>query len=94
MITLSATVGSPQTDELRRATAKTRLANRQAIERTVRDAVADGTLRQGAVEAGLPVFLDVTLNGLALVARDGERGEGLDRAVDVAMAAWDSYRTT
>lgn len=92
MITLSATVGSPQTDELRKATAVTRLANRQMIDSTVRAAVAEGTLRQDAADTGLPVFLDVALNGLALVARDGANREMLEGAVDAAMAAWDSYR--
>lgn len=91
MITLSATVGSPQTDELRKVTAATRLANRQIIERTVRAAVAEGTLRKDAAASGLAVFLDVALNGLALVARDGASAEMLDGAVDAAMAAWDSY---
>lgn len=91
MITLSATVGSPQTDELRKATAATRRANRQMIDSTVRAAVADGALRQDAADSGLPVLLDVTLNGLALVARDGADREMLEGAVDAAMAAWDSY---
>lgn len=91
MITLSATVGSPQSEELRKVTAATRLANRRMIDRTVRAAVAEGTLRQNAADTGLPVFLDVALNGLALVARDGANREMLEGAVDAAMAAWDSY---
>lgn len=92
MITLSAMVGSPQTDEIRKATAATRFANRQMIDHTVRAAVADGSLRKDAADTGLPVLLDVTLNGIALVARDGVNEEMLEGAIDAAMAAWDSYR--
>lgn len=91
MVTLSATIGSPQSDDLRRATASERHANRAAIANAVGAAAADGSLRADAAEGGLAALLDLALNGLSLVARDGVPAATLERAVDAAMQAWDSY---
>lgn len=91
MVTLSATIGSPQSDELRRATASERHANRAAIADAVHAAVEDGSLRPEAVEDGLAALLDAALNGLSLVAQDGVAADPLDCAIGAAMKAWDSY---
>lgn len=91
MVTLSATIGSVQNENLRRATAAIRRENKAAIDRAVAEAVDDNELRTDAA-IGLPVLLDMALNGLTLLARDGSGPEMLDGAVDAAMAAWDSYR--
>ncbi len=91
MVTLSATIGSAQSEDVRQTTAAVRRANREAIGRAVHEAVANGILREDAAR-GLPVFLDMALNGLTLIARDGADSEKLDGAVDAAMASWDSFR--
>lgn len=93
MVTLSATIGPPQHQGLRDAAAAIRYANREAIDRAVSEAVAEGALRRDAA-VGLPVMLDMALNGLALVARDGADAGKLERAVDAAMACWDSFALT
>lgn len=91
MVTLSATIGSAQSEDVRQKTSAVRRANREAIGHAVYEAVANGTLREDAAR-GLPVFFDMALNGLTLIARDGADGDKLDGAVDAAMATWDSYR--
>ena len=91
MVTLSATIGSPQSDVLRQTTRHEREANREAIARAVQLAVEEGSLRPEAGEGGLAALLDITLNGLSLVARDGATAAKLEGAVDAAMKVWDSY---
>lgn len=91
MVTLSATIGSPQSDALREATARERHANRAAIADAVGAAVEEGSLRPTALEDGLAALLDLALNGLSVVARDGASRATLERAVTAAMKAWDSY---
>lgn len=92
MVTLSAAIGSPQIEALREETAKERRINSAAIMMAVSAAVDDGSLRAEARDE-LAALLDVTLNGLSLVARDGADTARAERAVDGAMKAWDSYAT-
>jgi TetR/AcrR family transcriptional repressor for divergent bdcA len=91
MVTLSATIGSVQNENLRQTTAAIRRENKAAIDRAVAEAVGADELRPDAA-VGLPVLLDMALNGLTLLARDGSDRELLYGAVDAAMAAWDSYK--
>lgn len=91
MVTLSATIGSVQNEDLRQTTAAIRRENKAAIDRAVAEAVGASELRPDAA-VGLPVLFDLALNGLTLLARDGSDRAMLDGAVDAAMAAWDSYR--
>ncbi len=91
MVTLSAIIGSPQSDELRQATADERGINGTAIANAVAAAVKDGSLRADAMEGGLAALLNIFLNGLSLAARDGTDTATLERAVDAAMKAWDSH---
>ena len=91
MVTLSATIGSAQNEHLRHVTAAIRRENRAAIDRAVAEAVEAQELRTDAATS-LPVFFDMALNGLTLLARDGSDRDMLDGAVDAAMATWDSYK--
>lgn len=91
MVTLSAIIGSPQSDELRQATADERSINSMAIANAVEAAVKDGSLRPDAMEGGLAALLNILLSGLSLAARDGADTGVLERAVDAAMEAWDSH---
>lgn len=93
MVTLSATIGSPQNEELRLATAGERHSNRVAIANAVHTAVEDGSLSPAAIEGGLAELLDIAMNGLSLAARDGVSAAGLERAVNAAMKAWDYHCT-
>ncbi len=86
MVTLSATIGSTQSEGVRQTTAAVRRANREATGRAVHEAVANVILREDAAR-GLAVVLDMALNGLTLIARDGADSDKLDGAVDAAKRA-------
>lgn len=91
MVTLSTIIGSPQSEELRLATARERGVNNMAIVNAIEAAVKEGSLRPDATEGGLATLLNILLSGLSLTARDGADIALLDKAVDTAMEAWDSY---
>ena len=89
MVVLSATIGSPETADLRRVTAEVRAANRRAIAACVQAGVEAGDLTPDADTVGLTVLFDTMLTGLALQAIDGTPADALDAAMTNALVAWD-----
>ena len=93
LVILSATIGSPQTAELRAITAQVRAANRGAIAACVQAGVEAGDLAPDTDTAGLTALFDTLLVGSALQAIDGTPAGALDAAMANAMVAWDHART-
>ncbi|WP_375382324.1 TetR/AcrR family transcriptional regulator [uncultured Sphingomonas sp.] len=92
-VVLSATIGSPETAELRAITAEVRAGNRRAIAACVQAGVDAGDLPSDADTAALTALFDTLLVGLALQAIDGTPAGALDAAMANALVAWDYART-
>lgn len=88
MVTLSATIGSSESEALRAVTMQQRAANRMAIEQCVLSAVKTRELWADTKVKGLARMFDGLLNGLSIQARDGVTESELDDAIDAAMQAW------
>lgn len=67
-----------------------RVQRRQVIRRRLQRGLREGDLPQGVDVNALAFFYITVLDGLALQARDGASRKALMRAVDAAMAAWDT----
>ena len=92
LVVLSATIGSPETAQLRAITAELRAANRRAIAACVQAGVEAGDLALDADTAGLTALFDTLLVGLALQAIDGTPASALDAAMASALVVWDHAR--
>lgn len=93
MVTLSATVGSPDMAELKALTADVRTANRRAIAACIQAGIDKGDLEPDADTAGLTALFDTLLVGFALQAIDGTPAPALDAAISNALVAWDQARS-
>ncbi len=89
MIVLAATVGSPETEEVRALLSRRRSEGQIGLRNRLQRAMAEGDLPQGADIDGIAMFYTAVLQGLTIQARDGAAAEALHRVVDKAMAAWD-----
>jgi AcrR family transcriptional regulator len=89
MVTLAATIGTPESAEVREFLAQVRQEAQDALERRLARGVAEGDLPDGAGIAALAAFYYTVLQGLSIQARDGASRETLAAIVDCAMAAWD-----
>lgn len=89
MVTLAATIGTPESAEVREFLAQSRQAAQGALERRLARGIAEGDLPRGADIAALAAFYYTVLQGLSIQARDGASREMLIAIVDCAMAAWD-----
>jgi len=92
MITLSATICSPDADALKALTATERQANRVAIRDCVQSAIETGVLRKDIDATGLASLFDGLLVGLSIQARDGVSVTALEAAITTALLAWDLNR--
>jgi AcrR family transcriptional regulator len=93
MVTLAATIGTPESAEVRAFLAQSREAAQSAIERRLARGVAEGDLPKGADVAALAAFYYTVLQGLSIQARDRASRAMLSAIVDCAMAAWDGLAT-
>lgn len=93
MIVLSATIGSPDSEEVRRHLSEWRVRGQHQLRDRLRRAIADGDLPSGADPDGLAAFYTAVLEGLSIQARDGASAAVLHGIVDHAMAAWDALTT-
>jgi AcrR family transcriptional regulator len=89
MVTLAATIGTPESAAVRQFLAQCRQEAQEAIERRLARGVAEGDLPKRADVAALAAFYYTVLQGLSIQARDGASRETLAGIVDCAMAAWD-----
>ena len=94
MVTLSATICSEASRDLRLLTARERAHNRRAIVDCVREAVDNGELAPDTKVDGLATLLDGLLVGLSIQARDGVATAAIDGAVTVALSAWDGAQAS
>jgi AcrR family transcriptional regulator len=90
MIVLAATLGTPESKEVRAYLAACRRDGQDALRRRLERGVAEGDLPAGADTAKLAAFYTTVLQGLSIQARDGASRETLGAVVDCAMAAWDT----
>jgi AcrR family transcriptional regulator len=93
MITLSATICSPDSETLKALTATERQANRTAILGCVRSAIEHGALRTDTDAIGLASLFDGLLVGLSIQARDGVSVTALEAGITAALAVWDVHRS-
>jgi AcrR family transcriptional regulator len=89
MVTLAATIGTPEGAEVREFLAQCREEGEDALKRRLARGVAEGDLPAGADIAALAAFYYTVLQGLSIQARDGASRKALSAIVDCAMAAWD-----
>jgi AcrR family transcriptional regulator len=89
MVTLAATIGTPESAEVREFLAQCRQEAQDAIERRLARGVTEGDLPRGADITALAAFYYTVLQGLSIQARDGASRGTLAAIVDCAMAAWD-----
>jgi AcrR family transcriptional regulator len=93
MVTLAATIGTPESAEVRDFLSQCRQQAQDAIEARLVRGVADGDLPEGADISALAAFYYTVLQGLSIQARDGASRDTLAAIVDCAMAAWDGRAT-
>jgi AcrR family transcriptional regulator len=93
MITLAATIGTPECAEVRDFLGRCRQEAQDALEARLARGAAEGDLPAGADIASVAAFYYTVLQGLSIQARDGASRETLDAIVDCAMAAWDGLTT-
>jgi AcrR family transcriptional regulator len=89
MIVLSALLGAPENEEVRRFLTEIRKAGEEAFRARVARGVAEGDVPAGADARTLAAFYTTVLQGLSVQARDGASPAALSAIVDCAMAAWD-----
>ncbi|MGK3998241.1 TetR/AcrR family transcriptional regulator [Sorangium sp. So ce1024] len=89
MIVLAATLGTPESEGVRRYLAEVRRSAQETLQRRIERGVAEGDVPAGTDTAALAAFYTTVLSGLSLQARDGASREALQAIVDCAMAAWD-----
>jgi AcrR family transcriptional regulator len=89
MVTLAATIGTPESADVRAFLAQCRQEAEDALQRRLARGVAEGDLPASADIAALAAFYYTVLQGLSIQARDGASRKALSAIVDCAMAAWD-----
>ena len=89
MIVLSALLGAPENEQVRRFLTATRRAGEEALRERVARGIAEGDVPAGADARTLAAFYTTVLQGLSVQARDGASPAALSAIVDCAMAAWD-----
>ena len=89
MVTLAATIGTPESAEVREFLAQCRQEAEDALQRRLVRGVAEGDLPASADIAALAAFYYTVLQGLSIQARDGASRKALSAIVDCAMAGWD-----
>lgn len=90
MIVLAATIGTPETSEVRAFLAEQRRSSLAAFEQRIERGQAEGDVPAGADPEALAAFYTTVLHGLSTAARDGASRQALMGIVDSAMAAWDT----
>jgi AcrR family transcriptional regulator len=93
MVTLAATIGTPESAEVREFLAQSREEAQDALERRLARGTAEGDLAEGTDITALAAFYYTVLQGLSIQARDGASRATLTAIVDCAMAAWDGLAT-
>ena len=94
MVTLAATIGTPESAEVREFLAQCRQEAEDALQRRLARGVTEGDLPGSADTAALAAFYYTVLQGLSIQARDGASRKALSAIVDCAMAAWDGLTKT
>ena len=89
MIVLSALLGTPENEQVRRFLTETRKAGEEAFRERIARGMAAGDVPAGADARTLAAFYTTVLQGLSVQARDGASPAALNAIVDCAMAAWD-----
>lgn len=90
MIVLSATIGSPDSEDVCRHLSEWRLRGQHQLRDRLRQAITAGELPSTVDPDGLAAFYRAVLDGLSIQARDGASATALHGIVDRAMAAWDA----
>jgi AcrR family transcriptional regulator len=90
MIVLAAALGSPQCRPVRDHAALLRRGGREALQRRLEQAIADGEVSAGTDTGRVAAFYTAVLHGMSIEARDGASRQALHAIVDTAMDAWDA----
>jgi AcrR family transcriptional regulator len=90
MIVLSALLGTPENEQVRRFLTETRKAGEEALRHRVARGMAEGDVRAGADAQAIAAFYTTVLQGLSVQACDGAAPAELKAIVDCAMVAWDT----
>jgi AcrR family transcriptional regulator len=93
MVTMAATIGTPESGEVREFLARCRREAEDALKRRLARGIAEGDLPMETDIAALAAFYYTVLQGLSIQARDGASRKQLSAIVDCAMAAWDGPAT-
>lgn len=89
MVVLSATIGTPETSEVRAFLAEIRQQAQEALGERIARGIADGELPPGTDAASLAGFYSTLLSGLSIQARDGASCDALNHIIDHALQVWD-----
>lgn len=89
MVTLAATVGSAENQEVRDFLSQCRQQAQDALQLRLERGIAEGDVPAATDTTALAAFYYTVLQGLSIQARDGASRAALHRIVDCAMAAWD-----
>jgi AcrR family transcriptional regulator len=91
MVVLSDTNAGPEHASVRTLLQKRRNESRAKIEARIQRGIADGDVPAGADTKAAATFYMAILQGLSLQARDGASRAAMQRIVDGAMGAWDTF---
>lgn len=90
MIVLSALIGPPENEAVRRFLGGVRREGEAALRDRIMRGMAEGDVPPEADAARLAAFYTAVTQGLSVQARDGASMDSLSAIVDCAMAAWDT----
>jgi AcrR family transcriptional regulator len=91
MVVLCAAIGPPANESVRAYLSARRGLSQDEIQHRLEVAVSEGELPSDTETAGMALFYTTVLQGMSLQARDGAGRDALQRIVDGAMAAWDTF---
>lgn len=91
MVVLSDTNAGPDHARVRTLLQNRRSESKAKIEARIRRGIADGDVPPGADARAAANFYMAILQGLSLQARDGATRDAMQRIVDGAMGAWDTF---
>ncbi|EYF06780.1 TetR/AcrR family transcriptional regulator [Chondromyces apiculatus] len=89
MVTLAATLGTPENEGVRAYLAEVRCASRRLMRARLDRAVVEGEISEGVDVEAVVAFYSTVLQGMSIQARDGMSREMLEKIVACAMAGWD-----
>lgn len=91
MVVLSDTNAGPEHASVRALLQSRRNESKAKIEARIRRGIAEGDVPDGADAKAAANFYMAILQGLSLQARDGANRAAMQRIVDGAMGAWDTF---